>query len=73
MDLLSLKCRLTFLVDSWVYKFRVKQNLEIKDARQQRDGTYSMGKDAKSGEQWTWPWPKAQKTEDLTQHGPWFG
>ena len=36
MDMLSLKCRLTFSIDSWICESRVQQNLEINDAPQQR-------------------------------------
>ena len=70
--MLSLKCRLTFSIDSWICESRVQQNLEINDAPQQRDGTL-IGKDAKQGGKQTQPWPKTQKTEDLTLNGHWFG
>ena len=60
MDMLSLKCRLTFSTDSWVCESRVQQNLEINDAPQQRDGTL-IGKDAEGGGKQTQPWPKTRR------------
>lgn len=51
--MLSLKCRLAFPVDSWIYKSGIQQSLEIN--ADQRDGTYSTEKEAKSGEKQTLP------------------